>query len=188
MKHVISQREDVFLLRTFLDSSECQGWIARSELAGYEKAKITGVRGEVVVEAVRNNDRLIWDDPELASAWWQRAAPHIPASFGRWRAIGFNERFRFYRYGPGQRFAPHRDGSFQRNADEISWMTFLVYLNSDFAGGHTRFDLAGEPAPVVVEPEQGTALVFMHDRLHAGEEVTHGTKYVLRTDVMYRRP
>jgi len=27
----------------------------------------------------------------------------------------------------------------------------------------------------------------MHDRVHEGEEVLSGVKYVLRTDVMYRK-
>ena len=111
----------------------------------------------------------------------------MPTAFGRWHASGLNERFRFYRYRPGQRFAAHYDGSYQRNRDENSWLTLLVYLNDDFAGGTTRFDLAGVADPVVVQPQAGMALVFMHDRLHQGDEVTAGTKYVLRTDVMYRR-
>jgi saccharopine dehydrogenase (NAD+, L-lysine-forming) len=32
------------------------------------------------------------------------------------RPVGVNERFRCYRYEPGQRFAPHYDGAYQRSA------------------------------------------------------------------------
>ncbi len=37
-----------------------------------------------------------------------------------------------------------------------------------------------------VQPRAGMALVFKHAILHEGSSVVAGTKYVLRTDVMYR--
>jgi hypothetical protein len=49
--------------------------------------------------------------------------------------VGLNERFRFYRYDPGQHFAPHMDGCYQRANGEESQFTFLVYLNDGFVGG-----------------------------------------------------
>ena len=186
VRPIIKDRSDLFLIDEFLDPLDCRQWIATAEASGFERALINTSVGQLPAPEVRNNDRLIWDDPELAERWWQRAAALIPAAFGRWHASGLNERFRFYRYRPGQRFAAHYDGSYQRNRDENSWLTLLVYLNDDFAGGTTRFDLAGVADPVVVQPQAGMALVFMHDRLHQGDEVTAGTKYVLRTDVMYR--
>jgi hypothetical protein len=186
-KDILDGRGDVFLLRDFLTADECAGWIARSESTGYDEAMITTAAGQVIAKGVRNNDRVIRDDPALAAAWWERAQAFMPPAFGRWRALGFNERFRFYRYRPGQKFAQHRDGSYERNAVENSWLTFMVYLNDGFGGGCTKFDLASLPDPLVVQPVAGTALVFMHDRVHTGEEVLSGVKYVLRTDVMYRR-
>ena len=36
-----------------------------------------------------------------------------------------------------------------------------------------------------VQPKVGMALVFEHAILHEGVAVEEGTKYVLRTDVMY---
>ena len=38
-----------------------------------------------------------------------------------------------------------------------------------------------------VIPQTGTALIFNHDTLHEGEPVTKGTKYIIRTEIMYRR-
>lgn len=38
-----------------------------------------------------------------------------------------------------------------------------------------------------VLPKTGMALIFNHDTLHEGEPVTKGTKYIIRTEVMYRR-
>lgn len=40
---------------------------------------------------------------------------------------------------------------------------------------------------VTITPQQGLALCFIHQLLHKGQPVTSGRKYVLRTDVMYRR-
>ena len=36
-------------------------------------------------------------------------------------------------------------------------------------------------------PKKGTALIFNHDTLHAGEEVTSGVKYLLRTGIMFKQ-
>jgi predicted 2-oxoglutarate/Fe(II)-dependent dioxygenase YbiX len=182
----LRHREDSFLVRNFLSRSECAAWIALSEAAGFAPAPIATVTGPQLAPAVRSNERLIRDDPELARSWWQRCRNLQLPSFGRWHAIGLNERFRFYRYRPGQQFPVHRDGSFRRSADELSWMTLLVYLNDNFSGGATRFHPI-DAAAYQVQPETGSALVFMHDRAHEGVRVEAGTKYVLRTDIMYRR-
>lgn len=183
----IGARSDVFLIRNFLTARECAAHIEASEARGYEEAAIATAAGQVVVKEVRNNDRILWDDAALAADWWARCRSFVPAAFGHWQAYAVNERFRFYRYGPGQTFKPHRDGAFRRSRGDESWLTLMVYLNSDYCGGRTRFWLVGENAETAIAPETGTALVFMHDRRHEGELVTVGVKYVLRTDVMYRK-
>jgi hypothetical protein len=38
-----------------------------------------------------------------------------------------------------------------------------------------------------ITPAKGMALLFHHPILHRGDSVVRGRKYVLRTDVMYRR-
>ena len=37
-----------------------------------------------------------------------------------------------------------------------------------------------------IKPKTGMALVFHHPLRHEGKEITSGTKYVLRTDIMYK--
>jgi hypothetical protein len=61
----------------------------------------------------------------------------------------------------------------------------MVYLNSDFSGGETKFYGEDRQRRVAVRPERGMALVFVHLQLHEGAPVVSGRKYVLRTDVMY---
>jgi predicted 2-oxoglutarate/Fe(II)-dependent dioxygenase YbiX len=121
----------------------------------------------------------MFDDTELAATLFARIT--VPESLCDMRAVGLNERFRCYRYEPGQRFAPHYDGAFVRDEDERSHLTFMIYLNEGFGGGATAF-LDNE---VTVVPRTGMALLFQHFQLHEGCAVTSGVKYVLRTDVMF---
>ncbi|MCR9199316.1 MAG: 2OG-Fe(II) oxygenase [Planctomycetaceae bacterium] len=82
----------------------------------------------------------------------------------------------------------HQDFPFERDNGERSFLTFMIYLNDDFEGGETSFEdsYSDEPFdPFSVVPQTGMALFFEHGTYHIGELVSHGRKYVLRTDVMY---
>jgi hypothetical protein len=177
---VTSLGAGVFTIEDYLSPQECERYIALGERMGYDESEITTLRGSEMFKAVRNNYRVIFDDVELASALYERAKPHLPAVQDDWSLCGFNERLRFYRYGPGEYFKWHKDGSFQRSPHEESFLTFMIYLNDQFEGGETQFKWE------TVAPKPGTALVFPHRMLHQGATVTSGTKYVLRTDIMYR--
>ncbi len=176
----------IFLIHDFLTVQECDEFISLSEDAGYDDAPLTTVAGPVVNKDVRNNARYMMDDPFLAVLLWSRAQPFIPPELEGWKALGLNERFRFYRYDRGQRFDVHLDGHFRRDNGEQSQLTFMVYLNDGFEGGATTFyDQEGSRPTANVEPRTGTALVFVHRQWHEGGPVIDGRKYVLRTDVMY---
>lgn len=177
--------ERIFVIDAFLTEEECESFIARSENQGYDEATISTSAGAVVDKEIRNNRRLIADDVALARELWDRARGLIPVTLGSWRAVGLNERFRFYRYDPGQMFAPHYDGCFKRSETDLSQFTLMIYLNSGFDGGETHFYDADLQLRATVRPETGMALVFRHAQLHEGAPVVFGQKYVLRTDVMY---
>lgn len=95
-------------------------------------------------------------------------------------AIGLNEQFRFYKYSTSQRFKRHIDGRFKRNEIEESRITFMIYLNEDFEGGETKFD------ELTIAPKTGTALCFIHEQKHESLPIKQGTKYVLRSEVLYQ--
>jgi hypothetical protein len=155
--------------------------------------------GPVMREEVRNNERVMFDDRDLAYALWDRLRPLLPRGWrsrpaefepggGTYDAVGLNERFRFYRYHPGQRFQLHRDGYFRRSERELSMLTLLVYLDGACEGGETMLLSHGLPGGhLAVKPKQGLALLFRHELLHEGAEVLSGVKHVMRSDVMYRR-
>jgi hypothetical protein len=123
----------------------------------------------------------MFDDPVLARELFGRIEGSLAPRLCGMRPVGANERFRCYRYAPGQRFAPHYDGAFIRNDRQRSLLTLMVYLNEGFTGGATAF----HDWEVRVEPRAGMALLFQHFLLHEGCELISGTKYVLRSDVMY---
>jgi hypothetical protein len=131
---------------------------------------------------IRNNSRVIFDDTALAADLFARIESAVPRALCGLAVAGVNERFRCYVYEPAQRFRPHYDGAFVRNENERSQLTLMVYLNGGFDGGSTAF----LDYDVDVTPRSGMALLFQHHLLHEGSTVTSGTKYVLRSDVMYR--
>jgi prolyl 4-hydroxylase len=169
----------IFTVADFFTQEECARYISESETAGYEVATIQTRKGATLDTGVRNNERLIVDDRDLAQDLWLRLRVHVPVFLEGRQAVGINERFRFYRYEPGQYFAPHSDGSFRRESGEESRLTLLVYLNDEFEGGETVF------TDTVVTPARGMALVFRHELMHEGRAVVRGSKYVLRSDVMF---
>lgn len=176
--------ERIFVIHDFLSPGECDAHIGAGEAVGFEEATISLPRGPEMRKEIRNNTRVILDAPRLAEELFERARPYLPERIDNWQFAGLNERFRYYRYDPGQTFRPHLDGSFRRTDRERSLLTFMVYLNDGFSGGSTVFhSRTGEDLEVV--PCEGMALVFEHPQLHEGAPVLSGRKYVLRTDVMY---
>lgn len=166
---------------------ECADLVRRAEAIGFHEAPITTSMGFVMAPEVRNNTRVILDDPRLAASLWDRLGPTVPRRVRQCTAVGLNERFRFYRYAPGQYFAWHYDGSYHRSADELSLVTLMVYLDDGFEGGTTDFDLPELSDTIHVMPSCGSVLLFQHRLRHQGAPVVRGVKRVLRTDVMYRR-
>ena len=78
--------------------------------------------------------------------------------------------------------------------DRWSLLTWVLYLNDDFQGGGTRFMLPNAFKQYTVEEvpaTRGSVLCFFHGEhplspLHEGGLVTNGTKYIVRSDVLYK--
>jgi hypothetical protein len=171
----------IFTVDNVLSKEECDTLIMLTENEGYKSAPITTRKGFVHKPEVRNNGRVIDDNPRRAEWLFDRIKEFLPEKIWNYKLLGLNERFRFYKYVPGQYFKWHFDGAFERSPIETSQLTVLIYLN-DTDGGETQFadDVKG------VEPKAGRMLIFSHPIEHQGCEVNSGVKYVLRTDVMYR--
>ncbi|MBO9688304.1 MAG: 2OG-Fe(II) oxygenase [Mitsuaria chitosanitabida] len=167
-----------FSVAGFLSGEECARAIALAERGGFDAASVRTDAGARRLTMIRNNERTMVEDASWVSLLWERLRTlPLPELDGE-RAVALPKELRFYKYSPGQRFKMHKDGPWREDG-RTSRLTLLVYLNDDFEGGDTDF------RDFVVRPEPGSALVFIHDTWHEGREVTAGTKYVLRSDVMY---
>lgn len=183
MEDVDKSKPYIFTVADVLSLEECLALISKIESLNPTLATINTMTGTRVRADTRNNDRVIFDDAELAEILLNRIQHKAPKEIHGKAFVGINERFRCYRYKPGMRFAPHTDGSFHRDEVEQSFYSFLVYLNDEFEGGSTTFLTVPE---VSIKPESGMGLIFQHPIIHEGSLVTKGIKYVARTDLMYR--
>lgn len=180
---------DVFTIEGLFTPEECCELISRAESIGFEPASVRTRSGPQMMPNIRNNDRVVLVDQELAEELWRRVAPLLP-TLDDTVATGVDSTLRFYRYVPGQKFNRHRDGSATNELGETSKLSYLIYLNS-CDGGATLFrdyveiDGRREKKELRIEPAPGTALLFRHKRWHEGLPVASGEKYVLRTDVFY---
>ncbi len=98
-------------------------------------------------------------------------------------------------------FNPHTDGAWPGSrvvngqlvadayGDRLSQMTALIFLSDGYEGGRTLFH-TGPTSIIPVHTPKGAILCFPHGMhpqhcVHAGEVVTAGQKYIIRTDVLY---
>lgn len=177
---------------------ECKKLIALAEENNFRPALVNMGGWETRIKEQRDCDRWMTDDPALARNFFQRIKEYLPLEWERRPLSCLNERLRFLKYGPGQYFKPHYDGEYERDDhSEKSFVTVQIYLNGgdDLKGGETTFfrrrlsdtlKLQAESIAAVV-PAPGKVLIFEHEILHEGSKIIDGTKYVIRTDVMYAR-
>ncbi|MEW6736802.1 MAG: hypothetical protein AB1489_36275, partial [Acidobacteriota bacterium] len=97
--------DNLFILRDVLSANECEVLIMRAEEVGFSTAPVITESGFDYRLDIRNNSRIIVDDQALADMLWQRVNPFIAQAYAGLKVTGLNERFRFYRYDLGQRFA-----------------------------------------------------------------------------------
>ena len=173
--------ETIWTIDNFLTEKECEDLIFFSEQKGYDEATVSLTSGAKMMKGIRNNYRLIHTDINLANKYWEKLNGFYPEKIEDNKAVGLNEQFRFYKYESEQRFKRHIDGRFKRNDFEESRITFMIYLNDDFTGGETKFN------DITINPKTGTALCFIHEQKHEGISIKEGEKYVLRSDIMYKK-
>ncbi|CAL1132136.1 unnamed protein product [Cladocopium goreaui] len=192
------------VLHNVFSDEECDQLVAASEAMGYtEDAPVSLGRH------IRQNENCVWiADTEMTEEAFQRCLAFLPNGTSKEKGpIGLNARWRFYKYNAGDIFRPHTDGSWPGSGiadgrlvhdmfgDRWSMLTWVLYLNDDFEGGGTRFMLPdgvfNQYTVHQVPATRGSVLCFYHGEhplspLHEGEMVTVGTKYIVRSDVLYK--
>ena len=178
-----------FVLDNVLTEDECKALIEETEEKGYEAALLNVGNGRQVLDTTnRNSKRCIVDSEDKAGWLWDKIKDFIPDTWNSYPVVGLNERLRFLKYEGGEYFKAHMDGTYVRpDGSERSYITIQLYLNEGFEGGNTTFlSNHSELEDRGVAPKPGRILVFQHDILHEGSLLVKGTKYTMRTDIMYK--
>lgn len=202
----------VFQLTNVLSKSECQHLIDITELLEYLPDAAVSLPRSV---RHNHNVTWVVDEKTNDIIWQRCAPlmNDVEVIFFGKKSLGLNARYRFYRYQKGDYFKPHTDGAWPgsrivngqliTNAypDRWSQLSFLLFLSDDYEGGSTRFlvnnPVAAQPGQpqnqgirVNVRTAMGGALCFPHGMhplhcLHSSEEILSGTKYIIRSDVLF---
>ncbi|CAK9072188.1 unnamed protein product [Durusdinium trenchii] len=105
---------------------------------------------------------------------------------------GLNEVVRIQKFVQGGHVALHTDRPIRLEDGRVSKYSLRIFLNGStdkhFEGGLSVFHVPFQD-PVVFEPMTGLALLYPQGELCTPQEeaeVTFGTKYVLRADVIFR--
>jgi len=176
------------LIPGVLSKTECDEMIAMSEEQGYEDALVNiGYGRQQKLLDFRNCKRMMIDNKEMVDCLWRRLHRFIPTYFRKFKKIAFNERLRFLRYNKQEFFAPHFDGRYTRPNGEFSQITMLLYLNADFKGATTNFLDSDDDTYHAPKITPGMVIMFQHDIYHEGAMLEYGTKYIVRTDVMFSK-
>jgi hypothetical protein len=140
MTKIRCRAKNIGTIEHFLSAAECENYIRLDETVGFEEAPVSTASGMVMMKDVRNNDRVMVDDPRRAQDLYESLSSRLGPRFEKkWIPVGLNERLRICRYDIGQKFDWHRDGYFERENDDRSQFTSMVYLSDDFEGGATSF-------------------------------------------------
>jgi hypothetical protein len=198
-----------------LSETECEQLLRAAEATTngtWERAMVNvGMGQQKLITDLRNCGRIIWDSKDVVDRIWSRIGHvaevqeilrlvNVPKIVGNgpvkrkeiWTFSRPNERMRFLKYSGGEYFYAHQDGTYVTpDGLERSYFTLHLYLNDAAAtdGGATAFHAMNMDSEkdVKVIPKLGRILLFQHrGLLHSGDEVTGGTKFTMRTDLMYK--
>lgn len=178
--------DNIFTLKGVLSEEEAQWLIDRGEKWGFEQSTVYSAEADdnIVAKHIRDNHRVLETFPAFSTVVWKAIEAHFPEKIDGKTKCGLYGLWRYYRYHPGQNFAPHQDHVVY--GDEMdgteSRYTFLLYLNGAAEGGETAFP----NAKAQVSPTTGMGLAFRHENWHEGKTVVGGVKYVVRSDVLYK--
>jgi hypothetical protein len=207
VKHAVPFAPGAMVLENVLSALECKQLLSVVSQLGFRSDH------PVTLDQPTGIDSCEWlVDRSITDIINERVKEHLPPHFvsgGQTRNLySINPRWRFFRYQQDAVYRPHMDGSwpesrineageyeFDKSGAVTSYLTFLIYLNDDFTGGETRFyfpDTTGAGGLMArgVVPRTGSVLVFPQANtaalIHEGSAVLSGTKYVVRSDVLYR--
>eukprot|EP00977_Amphora_coffeiformis_P016218 scaffold4955_cov204-Amphora_coffeaeformis.AAC.6 len=201
VKHEVPFVPGAFVLDGVLTSRECDQLRAVATRLGFRPDHPVGMDHPTGIDSC---EWLV--DSSIRDVIYQRVQDLLPSQMAHNATRhSINPRWRFFRYAQDCVYRPHIDGSWPESrinangeyeCDESgrvkSYLTFLIYLADDFEGGETRYYFPSETGMMArgVIPKKGAVMVFPQANtaslIHEGSAVTKGTKYVVRTDVLFQ--
>nr|CAG8439924.1 9410_t:CDS:2 [Entrophospora candida]CAG8662684.1 8083_t:CDS:2 [Entrophospora candida] len=186
----------ILIINSFFTSEECAKTIdfINNNIPLQSTANPSPKKGE----AFRNNHRFSIEDKNFSRVLFNSGLDLLVSDWksGEKTVSGLNHNIRIYKYCIGQKFGKHYDVSVKDSLGGLSQWTLLIYLNGGeseseypLLGGETVFYKSKKDNDgITIKPQRGMALLHLHGHeclLHEGKEVKKGSKYVLRSDLMF---
>jgi len=198
-----------FVIDNFLNAAECEQLIhlaTKLSSTGFhyvtEASHIDndGITHIVKLQEANKHKLSVFQHTATIKMLWDKMEPIIQPHIRNFiqhtncgQPVGLNPRLRVLRYDATDNdvFEPHFDATTKVN-NMTSLLTVLIYLNDggvDFSGGETSYldhhiSRSIDSCTNIV-PSRGKVVIFEHDLYHSSIPLEWGTKYVLRTDVLF---
>jgi predicted 2-oxoglutarate/Fe(II)-dependent dioxygenase YbiX len=165
----------IYQIRNAVSPSGCRDYVQQGDRVGWIPSNIS----ELNPLYARSQANINIDTRALFAAIRHTAPPRLDDM----DIVSLAEqRTQLMRYSEGEYFGVHTDSPFVAQDGAITKLSLVLYLNDDYTGGETVFpDLALE-----VRPEVGKILLFPPDLPHMSKPISHGAKYIVRSEVLYR--
>ena len=195
-----------FVIDSFLNVAECEQLIhLANKLSSTGFHYVTeashmdsdGITHIVKLQEANKHKLSVYEHTPTIKMLWKKMEPIIQPHIRKFiahtncgRPIGLNPRLRVLRYDATDNdvFEPHFDATTKVD-NTTSLLTVLIYLNVDFSGGETCYldhhISRNIDSCTKIVPSMGKVVIFEHDLYHSSIPLECGTKYVLRTDVLF---
>jgi hypothetical protein len=178
----------VQIIENVFTKEECEDLIKISEEKGFETAGfyVDKYGKEHFFLNKRKSNRCIINDTSLADKILYRIKNLIPREYNNRKLHSVNYKLKFLKYNIGDYFTRHHDGNYISENGSKSQITILIYLNNDYEGAYTTFFKNSEDFNgCIIKPSIGMVCLMDQKIEHEVNALISGTKYVIRTDLMY---
>ena len=177
-RSIVSADPKIVLIDKLLTSEECGFLIELSDPRMKRATIFHEGEGKFVEDPIRRSDKTGFP---IISEWPFVRAVNLRIAAATGTRVECGEPLQILRYGATQEYLPHFDAIAGMENPRV--LTALTWLNSDYAGGETRFEELG----LSERGDTGDFLFFANTRsdetpdprtLHSGAPVTSGIKYM----------
>ena len=133
-------------------------------------------------------------NPTMSSMIYNKISHMLPSTYTdrkdqMWSFVESPKYIMYAKVEQDKQFAIHTDTGceYDESNNKYSKFTTLTYLNDDYKGGNTIFYNSMFKETCRIIPRKGLTLCFDIELFHAGDKVTHGTKYWVGTELVCSR-